>query len=57
MNQSKDLYDLSSFTKDSQYFCNDNKKVSGKMKDEYEGTVICGFIGLKSKMYSIRDVH
>ena len=57
MNQSKDLYDLSSFTKDSQYSCNDNKKVSGKMKDEYERTVICGFIGLKSKMYSIRDVH
>ena len=27
------------------------------MKDEYGGIVICEFIGLKSKMYSIRDVH
>ena len=57
MHQSKDLNHFSSFPKDSQYFSNNNKKVPGKMKDEYEGTVICGFIGLKSKMYSIRDVH
>ena len=27
------------------------------MKDEYGGIVISEFIGLKSKMYSIRDVH
>ena len=29
------------------------KKVIGKMKDEYGGVIIDGFIGLKSKMYSI----
>ena len=57
MHQSKDLYDLSNFPKDSKYFCNNNKKVPGKIKDEYEGTVICESIGLKSKMYSIHDVH
>ena len=27
------------------------------MKDEYGGTAICEFIGLKSKMYSISDVN
>ena len=36
----KVLFDLSNFPKDSKYFCNDNKKVLGKMKDEYEGTAI-----------------
>ena len=56
MHQSKDLYDLSNFPKDSKYFCNNNKKVPGKMKDEYGGTVICKFIGLKSKMYSLLNV-
>ena len=47
MHQSKDLYDLSNFPKDSKYFYIDNKKVPGKMKDEYGGIVICEFIGLK----------
>ena len=49
----KELFDLSNQPKDSKYYCNDNKKVPGKMKDEYGGTPIYGFIGLKSKMYSI----
>ena len=52
----KELFDLSNFPKDSEYFCNDNKKVPGKMKDEYGRTSIYEFIGLKSKMYSIRDI-
>ena len=47
MHQSKDLYHLSNFPKDSKYFCNDNKKVTGEMKDEYTRIIICEFIGLK----------
>ena len=47
MYEFKKLFDLSNFPKDSKYFCSDNKKVPGKMKDEYDGTVICKFIGLK----------
>ena len=57
MHQSKDLYDLKNFHKDSKYFCNDNKKVPGKMKDEYGGTAIYEFVGPKPKMYSILDVN
>ena len=57
MHEFKELFDLSNFPKNSKYFCNDNKKVPGKMKDEYGGTVICEFIGLKSKMYSLLDVN
>ena len=42
-----ELFDLSNFPKDSKCFRNDNKKVPGKMKDEYGGTIICEFIGPK----------
>ena len=57
MHKFNELFDLSNFLKDSKYFCNDNKKVPWKLKDEYGGTAICGFIGPKPKMYSIRDVN
>ena len=57
MYQNKDLFDLSNFPKDSKYFCNDNKKVPGKMKDEYGGTVIFEYAGTKSKMYAILDIN
>ena len=57
MHEFKELFDLSNFSKNSKYFCNDNKKVPGKMKDEYGGTAIYEYIGLKSKMYSICDIH
>ena len=55
MNKHKEFFDLSNFPKNSKYFCNDNKKLPGKMKDEYGGIPIYEFIGLKSKMYSIRS--
>ena len=49
MLEPKELFDLSNFPTDSKYFCNDNKKVPGKMKDEYGGTAIHEFIGPKTK--------
>ena len=49
MHQSKDLYYLNNFPKDSKYFCNDNKKVPGKMKDEYGGTVNMRIYRIKTK--------
>ena len=38
--QYKGLFDLSNYLKSSNYFCSDNKKVVGKMKDEYGGVLI-----------------
>ena len=51
----KELFDLSNLPANSKYYCSDNKKVLGKMKDEYGGKSILKFVGLKSKMYSILD--
>ena len=50
----KDLFDFSNYSKDSKFFDNTNKKVIGKMKDEYGGVIIDQFVGLESKMYSIK---
>ena len=53
----KDLFDFSNYSKDSEFFDNANKKVIGKMKDEYRGVIIDQFIGLKSNMYSIKKIN
>ena len=50
----KELFDLSNFPVSSKYYCSDNKKVLGKMKDEYGGKSIAKLVGLKSKMKVIR---
>ena len=50
----KDLFDFSNCPKDSTFYDDTNRKVIGKMKDEYGGVNIDQFIGLKSKMYSIK---
>ena len=50
----KHLFDFSNYLKDSKFFDDTNKKVIGKMKDEYGGAIIDQFIGLKSKMHSIK---
>ena len=50
----KHLFDFSNYPKDSKFFDETNKKVIGKMKDEFGGVIIIEFVGLKSKMYSIK---
>ena len=57
MHEFKELFGLSNFRKDSKHYCDDNKKVPGKMKDEYGGTVIFEYAGTKSKMYAILDIN
>ena len=52
----KEYFDLSNFSKDSKYYNPTNKKVPGKMKDEYAGTDILDVIAMKPKSYSIKDV-
>ena len=51
MHQNKEFFDLSNYPKNSKYFCFDNKKVLGKMKDEYGENIIYEITALKSKMY------
>ena len=48
------MFDCSNYSKDSKFFDDTNKKVIGKMKDEYGGNIIDEFIGLKSRMYLIK---
>ena len=48
----KDMFDNSDYPENSPYFCNANKKVIGKFKDEACGVPTVEFVGLKSKMYS-----
>ena len=44
----KELFDLSNFPVSSKFYCSDNKKVLGKMKDEYGRKSILKSVGLKS---------
>ena len=48
------MFDFSNYSKDSKYFDENNKKVTEKMKDEFGGVIETEFIGLKSKMHSMK---
>ena len=48
----KDLFDFSNYSKDSKFFHETNKKVIGKIKDEFGGVIIDEFVALK--MYSMK---
>ena len=50
--QHKHLFGFSIYAKDE-----DNKKVIGKMNDVKEGKINGEFVGLKSKMYSIKNKY
>ena len=52
----KDLFDFSNYSKDSKFFDETNKKVIGKMKDEFSGVIVDEFVGLKSKMHSMKQI-
>ena len=52
----KDLFDFSNYPKDSKFFDETNKKVIGKMKDEFGEVIVDEFIRLRSKMYSIKKI-
>ena len=50
------MLDFSNYPKDSKFFDEAHKKVIGKMKDKSEGKIIGDFVGLKSKMYSMKNI-
>lgn len=51
----KNRFDTSDFSLDNPYNIKRfNKKVVGKMHDEYKGEIITEFIGLRSKMYAVK---
>ena len=55
--QNKNLFDFSDYPLDSKFVDPANKKVIGKMKDEFKGRNVNEFIGLKSKIYSLISVN
>ena len=52
----KHLFDLSNYPKDSKFFDRSNEKFIGKMKHVSKGKIKDEFVGLKSKIYSMKDV-
>ena len=50
------MFDFSNYPKDSKVFDETYKKVIGKKKDESGGKINDEFVGLKSKMYSIKNI-
>ena len=51
------MFNFSNYSKDSKFYDDANKKDIGKMKDEHGGVIIDQFIGLKSKMHSIKKIE
>ena len=52
----KHLFDFSNYPKDSKFFDETNKKVIGKMKDEFDGKIVAEIFGLKSEVFSIKKI-
>ena len=50
------MFDFINYLKDSMFFVETNKRVIGKTKDESERKLIDEFVGIKSKMYSMKNV-
>ena len=48
--QDKDLFHFSEYSSSLKFFDPVNKKVVGKIKDEFKGKIISEFVGLKSQM-------
>ena len=53
--QDKHLFNFSYYPQESNFFDLFNKKINGKMKDEFKGKTISEFLGLESEMYFVVD--
>ena len=54
--KNKNLFDFSDYLQDAKSFDPVNKKVIGKMKDQFKRKTIREFVGLKSQTDSLFDV-
>ena len=52
----KHLFGFGNYPEDLKFFNQANKKVIVKRKTESEGKIIDEFVGLKSKMYSMKNI-
>ena len=52
----KHLFDFSNYPEDSKLFDPNNKRGIGKMKEVLEGKAIGEFVGLKSKIHSMKNI-
>ena len=52
----KELFDFSEYLVDLKFYDSTNKKILGKMKDEFKGQIITEFIGLNRKMYPLTSI-
>ena len=50
----KHLFDFSGYEKESPFYNDENKKVTGKMNNQLNGEIIEEFVGLRAKMYSLK---
>ena len=50
------MFDFSNYSKDSKFFDETNKKVFDKMKYEFDRVIVIEFVGLKSKMHSMKKI-
>ena len=48
------MFDFSNYPNDSKFFDEINKKVIGKMQDEFGRVTVVEVVGLKSKKHSIK---
>ena len=55
--EDKYLFDLNSYPEDSKFFDAINKKVIGRMKDEFKGKIISERVGVNSNLYSLVSVN
>ena len=51
------MLDFSNYSKDSKFFEETNRKVIGKMKQEFGEVIVIEFVGLKSKIYSMKKIE
>lgn len=53
----KSLFDNSEFPVDHELYSLDNKKVPGKMNDEFKKSALLEFVGFRAKMYSFSMIN